>query len=1841
MKLFGFNQKKKKEQSMSNQASTIPPVDLVIVIDTSPSMKDEAQALSNAAAGAIAKAKSSCPSDLRVAWLGVEGTWKGTNFDQSIRAYLTQKCKVSESQLRGRKKGQVADAGAQEDAARAIEDISDYFDWREGAARAIFYLGDEALEGGGDKTEQEDVKAANLAIQKAQAAGVTVHTYFGTSKSKHQEGIKTEYARLATSTGGQSFTNKDAISGFSGVLEKVICGSRTAKTIKLKPGAVYVQDCVSNELSKLYTLDLVTGKASFIGEIVTEVSDIAFVGSQLYGLDRNGDKTDLVKINLNSGDATVVGDIGFAAAGLAYNRQRQTLYATTAKQLVAINLETGKGTPVVTVADKDYNCAEVAFDADGKAYITLIGYNKKKLLVSWDLEASKVQIIGDTGFPNIASMEFVGNVLYGVTGNFFNLGKDGQLIRINTTTGKGTLVTMTEPKSRWAGISIYEPATVVTTQITPEANSDEKSETTKEEKSSQGISATVEKEKSSQGIPAVVSQESKTINSEGMSILTIDTKNNCYVIDPNQMNNLQQNVASSFTLEKGTFDIKIASGRYRYAKAKTEGEPFVLLWIYGVDGSKFIDKTTGYEVGATWTTLNGYNDHLQLEVKDRTVVCALFFDVNNTDNNGSINLSITSNKPFFNPQTLTVDSKRNCYVLDENHLSSLKQSGANFIELNPGNYRIKIREGNATYWSDNKKFDLEPWALIWVKGGKFVTKLTGIEVEETWTSLNGLKDEIVLEVKEKTTLTGLFFDTYKEDNEGQIILAIEPVSATELADKYKKQENNNVKGESQQQTTTTRTVTSTVTNIQGSGSVSRETAGANSSTESVTNIQGTGGSGDRQPVSANSSTEFTFRFNEDDFKKKWEEQLQQINASINVIDQNDVTLEAKYWDQLEQWLLKNYEKHFKSLAVEVAKVRFTMDAYQEQMEFSLNQQLQSWSSYLDKLVEDKINVEISKKINQQINQYVDQTFEQRIRNNIGLIVNNVVNKPEINQYIDQHVDQQIDQIFDQKIRNNIGLIVNNVVRKQELNQYIDRHVDQQIDSSFEQKIRNNVELIINNLVNKQELNQHIDRHVDQQIDSSLEQKVRNNINLITQNIVNNNTDLDNYVSQQIDSTYEQKIQNHIPVITQNIVNNNEGLNQYFDQRLQHSVTNNTEVNNQIVNLVANSTEINNKISNLRNEWNQTFINLATQHVDELSNIIGGTDTFNTVITQKLVNNNTELNNYVSQQIDSSYEQKVQNNLHLITQNIVNNNEELNHYIDQRLQQTVTNNNEVNNQIVNVVANSTEINNKISNLRNEWNQTFINLATQHVDELSNIIGGTDTFNTVITQKLVNNNTELNNYIDQRLQHSVTNNTEVNNQIVNLVANSTEINNKISNLRNEWNQTFINLATEHVNELSNIIGGTDTFNTVITQKLVNNNTELNNYIDQRLQHSVTNNTEVNNQIVNLVANSTEINNKISNLRNEWNQTFINLATQHVDELSNIIGGTDTFNTLITQKFVNNNTELNNYVSQQIDNTYERKIQNNLHLITQNIVNNNEELNQYIDRRLQQTVTNNTEVNNEIVNVVANSTEINNKIENLRNEWNRTFINLATQHVDELSNIIGGTDTFNTLITQKFVNNNTELNNYVSQQIDNTYEQKVRNNLHLITQNIVNNNEGLNQYIDQRLQQTVTNNTEVNNEIVNLVVNSTEINNKINNVYRDVDIKISSVRNEWNQTFISLVRQYVDEVINIIGDRDTFNTRVANIINIKVDELLNQIIRTKSELTVLINNADRQLYEWTLGELMAIKGCLTDREVLVETLVTFSAQLRTKLDGTNCVDIESIKPFKPVLEPRQQSQQLPGSK
>ena len=199
------------------------PVDLVVVIDTSGSMSGNAAALSSAAGAAISAAQQHCPSDLRVVWFGIEGTWPGTNFTTIYRDYL-HGLGVTDADI-------VCTPGDFEDGAAAVMDLSDHYDWRAGAARTIFYLGDEALEGG-DPQDASDVTAADAAIATANARNVKVFTHVGELAIP---ATKSEYARLATSTGGQAFSGPPAsLGGFETVLETVICGSgaEACQTIK-------------------------------------------------------------------------------------------------------------------------------------------------------------------------------------------------------------------------------------------------------------------------------------------------------------------------------------------------------------------------------------------------------------------------------------------------------------------------------------------------------------------------------------------------------------------------------------------------------------------------------------------------------------------------------------------------------------------------------------------------------------------------------------------------------------------------------------------------------------------------------------------------------------------------------------------------------------------------------------------------------------------------------------------------------------------------------------------------------------------------------------------------------------------------------------------------------------------------------------------------------------------------------------------------------------------------------------------------------------------------------------------------------------------------------------------------------------------------------------------------------------------------------------------------------------------------------------------------------------------------------------------------------------------------
>ena len=204
-------------------------VDLVIVIDTSRSMKDEAKSLSVTFDQILASAIEQCPSDLKVTFLGIEGTFAKTKFSQSVRDYLAG-TGVDKALLKGRVLGTVSDLGAQEDVARSVEDIAALYNWREGAERNVFVLGDESLEGGGRTVGPDQLKARDLAIEAAKDNQVKVFTYLGTPPEAYRPGEEApmvkEYQLLALRTGGNHYIHTSGITQFERVLTDTICASR-------------------------------------------------------------------------------------------------------------------------------------------------------------------------------------------------------------------------------------------------------------------------------------------------------------------------------------------------------------------------------------------------------------------------------------------------------------------------------------------------------------------------------------------------------------------------------------------------------------------------------------------------------------------------------------------------------------------------------------------------------------------------------------------------------------------------------------------------------------------------------------------------------------------------------------------------------------------------------------------------------------------------------------------------------------------------------------------------------------------------------------------------------------------------------------------------------------------------------------------------------------------------------------------------------------------------------------------------------------------------------------------------------------------------------------------------------------------------------------------------------------------------------------------------------------------------------------------------------------------------------------------------------------------------------
>lgn len=117
---------------------------------------------------------------------------------------------------------------------------------------------------------------------------------------------------------------------------------------------------------------------------------------------------------------------------------------------------------------------------------------------------------------------------------------------------------------------------------------------------------------------------------------------------------------------------------------------------------------------------------------------------------------------------ITVDSRRNCYVLPDG-IEPVENTAAT-AEIEPGVHVIRINKGSFSYFDTGE--EQQPSVLLWIAGGKFKNKASEVAVGASWGCLNGYNDTYTIEVIETTKLHALFLDTNNKDNLGEIELSI-------------------------------------------------------------------------------------------------------------------------------------------------------------------------------------------------------------------------------------------------------------------------------------------------------------------------------------------------------------------------------------------------------------------------------------------------------------------------------------------------------------------------------------------------------------------------------------------------------------------------------------------------------------------------------------------------------------------------------------------------------------------------------------------------------------------------------------------------------------------------------------------------------------------------------------------------------------------------------------------------------------------------------------------------------------------------------------------------------------
>ena len=233
---------RKERCSCSGSGGSEPKVDLIVLLDSSSSMTEASKAITEASKAAVEAAARECPSDLRVNWfvvdsrkggadpagyLGdIDAQLAGSQFTQSHQQYLegigaTGPFKQDEPQPAG------DSTYPGEEGADAIADLCNFYDWREGACRSIFYISDTMLDG---YSKFYDAAATN-ATAAALAHGVVL---FAHKIPGGDAAVEASYDNMTDPTGGSTYHGPVDAAKYVELLKNAICKACGSECRELK-----------------------------------------------------------------------------------------------------------------------------------------------------------------------------------------------------------------------------------------------------------------------------------------------------------------------------------------------------------------------------------------------------------------------------------------------------------------------------------------------------------------------------------------------------------------------------------------------------------------------------------------------------------------------------------------------------------------------------------------------------------------------------------------------------------------------------------------------------------------------------------------------------------------------------------------------------------------------------------------------------------------------------------------------------------------------------------------------------------------------------------------------------------------------------------------------------------------------------------------------------------------------------------------------------------------------------------------------------------------------------------------------------------------------------------------------------------------------------------------------------------------------------------------------------------------------------------------------------------------------------------------------------------------------